>query len=153
MSFLDNLENNLKALEGRDEGGVDNGARRDRERAAARASAKAADWLKNGPWTKQLMQQVTHAGFQRRIKVNLVWVGTTLRLEARGHRLEFRPMPGGVNAVFARGIDDLETESVDLNAAPTALINKWMALLEVQKKLDEEESQRIPEAEAAEDAS
>lgn len=148
MSFLDNLENDLKALEGRDEGGVDNGAWRDKERKAARASAQSAEKLRQSPWTQKLMQQVTVAGHRRRIKVNLVWAGTILRLEARGNRLELRPMPAGINAVFGRGIDDMEAQPVNLDSDPAGLIEKWMTMLDLQTKLDEEQSQSIPEAEA-----
>jgi hypothetical protein len=146
MSFLDNLEDSVKAAEGRDEGGTDNTARRDAERNAARASAGSAERLKRDPWTQKLMQQATQAGYQRRMKVNLAWIGTTLRLEWRGQRLELRPTPQGINAVFGRGLDDLEIEKADLDANPAALISKWMAILEVQRKLDEEASRRIPDA-------
>src|ERR1700760_919304 len=99
MSFLDNLENNLKSLENNEQGGIDESRRRDVERARALASAPWAEKLKSGPFTSALMQQATVAGRQRRIKVNLMWIGTTLRLEARGHRLELRPEPKGVAAV------------------------------------------------------
>ncbi|MEP6716346.1 MAG: hypothetical protein ABJC09_12295 [Terriglobia bacterium] len=148
MSFLDNLENDLKALEGRDEGGVDNGAFRDRERKAARASAQSAEKLRQSPWTQKLMQQVTVAGHARRLKINLVWAGTILRLEARRNRLELRPMPTGIDAVFGRGIDDIETQPVDLASDPKGLIARWMAILDAQLKLDQEQSQSIPEAES-----
>ncbi len=148
MSFLDNLENNLKALEGRDEGGADNATRREIDRKQARAAAPWAERLKTDPWTKTLMQQLTRAGFQRRIKVNMAWIGTTLRFESKGHRLELRPAADGINAVFGRGIDDLKTEKADLEREPAALIAEWIGIVEVQKKLDEEESLRIAEAEA-----
>jgi hypothetical protein len=100
MSFLDNLENNLKALENRDEGGLDESRRRDRDRELALAVQPWAELLKREPFAQTLMQQATLAGRQRRIKVNLMWIDTTLRLEARGQRLELRPGREGVVAVF-----------------------------------------------------
>ena len=32
--------------------------------------------------------------------MNIIWLGTTLRLQAREHRLELRPTPDGVMAYF-----------------------------------------------------
>jgi hypothetical protein len=144
MSFLDNLENNLKALESRDEGRVDEGSRRDRERELAIAAAPWADRLKREPFAQKLMQQATLAGRERRTKVNLMWIGTTLRLEARGHRLEMRPGPKGVAAVFARGTEDVRKEPVDLAADPQKLIAEWMAILDEQKRIDDEQAALAP---------
>ncbi len=140
MSFLDNLENNLKALESRDEGGLDESRRRDRDRELAVAAAPWAERLKREPFAQTLMQQATVAGRQRRTKVNLLWIGTTLRLEARGHRLEMRPGPKGVSAVFVRGTEDVRQEPVDLAGDPQNLIAEWMAVLDEQKRIDEEQA-------------
>ncbi|MDP9054475.1 MAG: hypothetical protein M3N93_09275 [Acidobacteriota bacterium] len=126
MSFLDNLENNLKALENRDEGGIDESRRRDADRARALAVAPWAERLKSSPFTAALMQQATVAGRERRIKVNLIWLGTTLRLEARDRRLEFRPEPDSVVAVFLNEGDELRRETVNLDASPEPLITSWM---------------------------
>jgi hypothetical protein len=147
MSFLDNLENNLKALESREEGGLDEGNRRELEKARAKASAPWAERLKQAPWTQNLMQQATRAGYQRRIKVNLAWIGTTLRLEARGHRLELRPQPDGIAAVFLRGTEESGSGAVDLKKDPQKLVAEWMAILDLQKKLDDEQAARAPAAE------
>lgn len=138
MSFLDNLENNLKALESRDEGGVDETRRRDRDRELAIAAAPWAERLKRGPFAQTLMQQATVRGRQSRIKVNLMWIGTTLRLEARGHRLEMRPGAKGVTAVFLQGSEEVRQEPVDLSGDPQKLITEWMAILVEQKRLDDE---------------
>src|SRR5580692_3405852 len=129
MSFLDNLENDLKALESREEGGIDESRRRDRERELAIAAAPWAERLKREPFAQTLMQQATLAGRQRRIKVDLMWIGTTLRLEARGHRLELRPGPDGVAAVFLRGSEQVRQEPVDLEGDPQMLTTDWMAAL------------------------
>jgi hypothetical protein len=130
MSFLDNLENNLKALESRDEGGLDQNRRRDRDRELALAVAPWAERLKREPFAQTLMQQATLAGRPRRTKVNLMWIDTTLRLEARGHRLELRPGRDGIVAVFLHGSEELGHEPVDLAADPQKLVAKWMAILD-----------------------
>jgi hypothetical protein len=149
MSFLDNLENNLKALESREQGGLDERGRREAERERTKASAPWADKLKRAPWTQTLMQKVTRAGHQRRIKVNLLWIGTTLRLEALGHKLEVRPEPNGIKAVFLQGPQELEQQDVDLAADSDELIHEWMLILDEQKKMDAEAAIEARDAEAA----
>src|SRR5689334_17102982 len=97
MSFLDNLESNLKSLESNQE--TDHTAeyqRRARERAGAQAVAPYAEALKKGPFTAELLKQTTRVGFSLRTKVHIAWLGSTLRLEARERRLELRPTAGGV---------------------------------------------------------
>jgi hypothetical protein len=147
MSFLDNLEDNLKALESRDEGGLDENKRRDRDRELAIAAAPWAERLKRAPFAGKLMQQATVAGRRSRTKVNLMWIGTTLRLEARGHRLELRPGPKGVSAVFLRGSEEIGQEPVDLSADPGKLASEWMAILDEQKRIDDEQAALTPEDE------
>src|SRR5579862_7235000 len=95
VSFLDNLENNLKALEGRDEG-LDDARRRESDRERMLEIAPWAERLKREPYAEALMRAATLAGRPRRIKVNLAWIESTLRLEARGYRLELRPTVNGV---------------------------------------------------------
>jgi hypothetical protein len=152
MSFLDNLENNLKALESREQGGLDEGNRREREKVQARASAPWAERLKTDPWTQNLMQQATKAGFARRIKVNLIWIGATLRLEARGQRLELRPQPDGIAAVFLDATDESKSQRIDLKKDPQNLVSEWMAILDARKKLDEERAAQALFEEDAADA-
>ena len=125
MSFLDNLENNLKALESLESGGLDDKNRRETERIRSIASAPWAERLKKGPYAAALMRDLTRAGFERRMKVNFIWIGTTLRLEAVGHRLELQPMPTGVEAVFPG-----HRAPVDLDGSPDALIAEWMGTLD-----------------------
>jgi hypothetical protein len=140
MSFLDNLENNLKALESREEGGIDESRRRDRERELAIAAAPWAERLKREPFAQTLMQQATIAGRHSRTKVNLMWIGTTLRLEARGHRLELRPGANGVTAVFLHGAAEVRQEPIDLSGNPQRLVGDWMAVLDEQKRIDDEQA-------------
>ncbi len=139
MSFLDNLESNLKALESRDEG-MDDRRRRESDRGRVLAAAPWAEKLKREPYAQDLMRQATLAGRERRIKVNLVWIETTLRLEARGHRLELQPTPEGVVAVFLRGDQELDRENVNLSSDPRRLVGTWMVALEEQKRIDDAEA-------------
>ena len=140
MSFLDNLENNLKALESQEQGGIDESNQREAAKKRAVAEKPWADRLKSDPWTTSLMQRATQAGFERRVKANLIWVGTTLRLEARGQRLELRPGPTGVTAVFLQGTDAVAEEAVNLGGDPAKLIANWMARVDAQKKRDDEQA-------------
>lgn len=136
MSFLDNLENNLKTLESTDQGTNDS-RRRDQDRGQALAAAPWAERLKREPWTQNLMREATIAGRERRMKVNLLWIDTSLRLEARGQRLELRPTAGGVIALFLRGTEEVRRAPVDLGADPGPLVATWMATLDEQKRIDD----------------
>jgi hypothetical protein len=136
MSFLDNLESNLKALEGRDEG-LDDARHRETERERMLAAAPWADRLKHEPFAGALMREATLAGRERRMKVNLAWIGTTLRLEARGHRLELRPTPGGVVAVFLREAEEIKSQPVDLADDPRQLTGEWMAVVDATARSEQ----------------
>jgi hypothetical protein len=125
MSFLDNLENNLKALESLEAGGLDDRKRREAERARALASAPWAELLKKSPYVGKLMGDVTRAGFARRMKVNIVWIDRVLRLEAMDQRLELQPTPQGVEAAFSD-----RRVPVDLDGDPDSLIREWMEILD-----------------------
>jgi len=132
MSFLDNLENNLKSLESREDGKEQSGrdrTRRDAQRASAVASAQYAEQLRKGPYTAELLRQITRLGFAARTKVHLTWIGTTLRLEARERRLELRPTPSGILAVFLADRAESRKEPVDLASNPEALAQAFMAWL------------------------
>ena len=127
MSFLDNLENNLKNLESRDEAPQGANLReRDARRRQALAAAPHAERLKASPYTAELLKQATRAGHQARTKVHLAWLGTTLRLEARERRLELRPTPDGIVAVFLEGGREVRTQPVDLDSNPEVLVREWL---------------------------
>jgi hypothetical protein len=130
MSFLDNLESNLKNLESREEGTADDlrtRARKDSERATAQAAAGYAEQLKKGPYTAELLRHATRIGHSMRTKVNLSWIGSTLRLEARARRLELRPTPEGVAAVFIENGREVRTHPLDLSDNPEGLAREWLA--------------------------
>ena len=137
MSFLDSLENNLKALEGSEPAGLDDRKRKELERQRSAATAPWAEKLKRAPFTQALMEQASRAGYQIRTKVNFIWLGDTLRVEARGHRFELRPTPNGVLAVHLRGAQELEREAIDLAGKPDSLLEGWMTILTKQKQEDD----------------
>ncbi len=126
MSFLDNLENSLKSLEGREENAADNRQRRNADRTAALAAAPWAEKLKTGTYTQELLKQATRAGYSMRTKVYIAWLGTTLRLEAREKKLELRPAPNGIQAVFLQENQETQTELLDLTGKPEDLVKQWL---------------------------
>jgi len=130
MSFLDNLENNLKSLENADQT-RDEAERcsrtRESERAAALAAAPYAEELKNGPFSAEILKQAARIGFSMRTKVHIAWLGTTLRLEARDRRLELRPSAEGVMAVYLEDGQPTRTEPVNLAGDPAELVRAWLA--------------------------
>jgi hypothetical protein len=129
MSFLDNLENNLKSLESgeqaRDEAERERKAR-DTSRAANLAVAPHAEALKKGPFTAELLKQATRVGFSLRTKVHVAWLGSNLRLEAREKRLELRPTPTGVVAVYIEDGKEVRTEAVNLNGDAEKFVRNWL---------------------------
>jgi hypothetical protein len=130
MSFLDNLENNLKALESRDEKDPAAVARAAAEREAARAVALEiaphADALRNGPFKDSLLTACREIGHRRRILVRPIWIDSTLRLEAGTKKLELRPTPSGVLAVFLEGDREQESTPIDLASDAVKLAEKWL---------------------------
>ena len=130
MSYLDNLENSLKSLESHEEGkesAEQQQRTRERDRAAAQAAAPYADQLKKGTFTSELLKQATRVGFEKRVKVHVAWLGTTLRLEAREQRLELRPTGTGVLAVWLENNQETRSEPLDLNGNPEELVRQWLA--------------------------
>jgi len=129
MSFLDDLENNLKSLESREDG-QENAERQQRERQAEHDSAQAiAPWaevLKKSPFTAGVLTHAARVGFSLRVKVHVAWLGTTLRLEARERRLELRPTPGGVVAAYIENGAETRTEPVDLAGDAAEFVRRWL---------------------------
>lgn len=126
MSFLDNLENSLKTLESREERDPNESARRENDRLQTLAAAPWAEQLKNSEYTKSLFEKAAIAGHRIRAKIYVAWVGTTLRLEARGRILELQPVASGIIARYVnRASEDVETP-VDLAGDPDALLSQWL---------------------------
>ena len=130
MSFLDNLESNLKALESRSERDPDALAREAAAREAARSVALEiapyAEALRNGPFKDGLLTACRDIGPRRRILVRPVWIDSTLRLEAGAKKLELRPSPSGVFAVFFDGGEEQENTPIDLSSDPVKLAERWL---------------------------
>jgi hypothetical protein len=129
MSFLDNLENNLKSLESSEQG-REEASREQKARANARAEAQAAaphaEALKKGPFTEELLKQASRVGFSLRTKVHVAWLGSALRLEARERRLELRPTATGVVAVYIEDGRETRSEPVDLSGNAEHLVRGWL---------------------------
>jgi len=104
MSFLDNLENNLKALESREEKDPEklrrDQERREAERSAALLRAPYVEALKNSAFTSELLTQCRTIGHAQRVLVRFTWIGDNLRLDAGSKRLELAPAAAGIEAVF-----------------------------------------------------
>jgi hypothetical protein len=130
MGFLDNLENNLKALEGREEGGAggeQERQRREQERREAIAAQPHAEKLRSGPFTDELLREAAAAGHAARTKIHVAWIGTTLRLEARSRRLELRPAADGIIAVFLENNAEVRRMPVDLGSGAASLVRELLA--------------------------
>ena len=133
MSFSDNLENDLKNLEKQDEHDPVSLARAKERKLSQRASVLAAaphaEKLRTGKFTAGLLTHAARISHGLRTKVNIMWLGTTLRLQAREHRLELQPTPEGVTAHFF--VDDKETKKVklDLSGNPEKLAKDWLTIV------------------------
>lgn len=138
VSFLDNLENNLKSLESREEADPAAERRRESDQHNARAIAPWAEKLKNGDFAKKLMQQATRAGFQLRTKIHIAWIGSALRLEGRQQRLELQPTPDGVVAVMFRDDQEVRRKRVELESDPESLVREWIPMIEERKRAEDE---------------
>lgn len=131
MGFLENLDNNLKSLESREErsrGRDRDHAGREAERVRARAAlAPYAEQLRKGTFTSDLMNEATRIGHGLRTKVYITWIDNTLRLEAREHRVELKPTPNGVIAQYFVNKEPTSQESVDLNSNARKFAEKWLS--------------------------
>jgi len=126
MSYLDNLENNLKALESRDERTTASRKRPEQDRKQANASQPYAEKLRNSEFTKNLLDRAVHLAHGMRTKVYISWSGNALRLDARERRLELQPTPEGIFAVFSAGYDVTGRKKVDLNGDPEQLAKEFL---------------------------
>jgi hypothetical protein len=131
MSFLDNLENDLKTLESREEKDPAkvkrDQERREAERNAALKRAPFADALKNSAFTSQLLTQCRAVGREQRVLVQFTWIGETLRLDAKTLRMELTPTAEGIEAVFFRDGAEIRRTGVDTQSTdPAVLARSWL---------------------------
>jgi hypothetical protein len=131
MSFLDNLENNLKALESQEERDPEkvkrDHERRDAERNAALLRAPYVDALKNSAFTSALLTECRTIGHGQRVLVKFAWIGESLRLDAKNKRMELTPSAEGI--VAAMSVDGTESERTTVDPAKddaTALARRWL---------------------------
>lgn len=131
MSFLDNLENNLKALESQEEKDPEkvkrDQERRDAERNAALLRAPHLDALKNSAFTSNLLTECRTIGHGQRVLVQFVWIGETLRLTAKNKRMELSPSTDGIVAVMT--LDGMETARTTVDPQKddaAALARLWL---------------------------
>lgn len=130
MSFLDNLENNLKSLESRDDKDPETLRRQQAAREARREevlkTAPHADALKNGSFAGDLLTACRVLGHEKRLLVRPAWVESTFRLEAGGQKLELRPTPDGVRAVFIEDGIEKKNDPADLSGDAEVLARRWL---------------------------
>ena len=138
MSYSDNLENNLKALERQEERDPAKVQRereqREADRKAAGLRAPHAEALKRSAFTNQLLGECRVIGQQQKMSVRITWLGETLRLDARGlqtedtRRVDLVPVAEGIAAVFSVNGAETGRGSVHLEKDdPAAFARKWLA--------------------------
>lgn len=117
-------------MEGQDgmDGQGQEAKRRELERQQALQLAPFVERLKSGPYTDQLFTEAAHAGHRVRTKVDITWIGTTLRLQAKDRKLELRPTPQGVVAVFLEDSREVRSAPVDLDRSPAPLVHELLGI-------------------------
>ena len=131
MSFLDNLENNLKALENREERDPEkvkrDQERREADRTAALLRAPHAEALRTSPFTSELLTQCRAIGREQRVLVQFTWLGESLRLDAKEKRMDLTPTAEGITAVQSLNGEEIGRQTVDpkLDDA-AALVRRWL---------------------------
>jgi hypothetical protein len=131
MSFLDNLENNLKALENQEERDPvklqRERARREAEKNAALLRAPYAEMLRTSPFTMELLTQCRAIGRTLQVPVRFTWLGENLRLDARDKRMELVPAAEGISAVFSMSGNETGRATVDVERdEAAALAQRWL---------------------------
>jgi hypothetical protein len=131
MSFLDNLENDLKALENREERDPEKvkreHERREAERTAALLRAPHAEALKTSTFTSELLTHCRTIGHAQRVLVHFTWLGESLRMDAKAKRMELTPTAEGITAILSLNGEEIGREAVDPNVDdPAALAKRWL---------------------------
>jgi hypothetical protein len=130
MSYLDNLENSLKALESQEEKDPAAAQRRAEARVQQRdAAVKRAPYVKalqSSDFTGKLLGACRQLGPKLGMYVQVAWVDGALRLDVRNHRLEFTPTAEGIDAVYMTDGSEKRRETVDLNGDGAAVAKAWM---------------------------
>ena len=136
MSFLDNLENAVKSMEARDQQDPLAEQRRRDHQKEARVAAPFAEELRHGAFSAALMNFIADLSFDYRTKVMIAWIDTTLRFEARDHRLELRPTRDGIVCVWITAKKELRTEPVTAKTNAEKLAREWLATVGPRPKVE-----------------
>jgi hypothetical protein len=134
VSFLDNLENNLKAMESREEMDPEALQRQSSQREAERAEALRRGpferALKESPFTGDLIAACRRLGHAKRAMVRPTWLDSMLRLEVRldgvEQRLELQPTGEGVEAVFLTEGKEVSRETLNLKSKADDLAARYI---------------------------
>lgn len=131
MSFLDNLENDLKALENREERDPEkvrrDQQRREADRTAALLRAPHAEALRTSPFTSELLTQCRAIGHGLRVLVQFTWLGESLRLDAKEKRMDLTPTEQGITAVLSLNGEEVGREIIDPKVDDAAaLARRWL---------------------------
>jgi len=131
MGFLDNLENDLKALERQEERDPEKvareRARREADRTAAILRGPHVEALKTSAFTSDLLTECRSIGRGQRVLVQFTWLGEILRLDARTKRMELIPTSEGIATVFS--LEGVETGREMVNPQTddaAALARRWL---------------------------
>jgi hypothetical protein len=131
MGFLDNLENDLKALENREERDPEKikreQERREADRTAALLRAPHAEALRTSLFTSELLTQCRAIGHAQRVLVQFTWLGENLRMDAKAKRMELAPTAEGITAVFLLNGEEIDRVPIDPEVDDAAaLAKRWL---------------------------
>ena len=131
MSYLDNLENNLKALENQEERDPQKvkreQERREAERSAALLRAPYVEALRDSLFTMNLLTQCRAIGHPQRVLVQFTWLGETLRLDAKAKRMLLTPTSDGITAVFSVNGEETGRTNIDQHVDDAGeLARRWL---------------------------
>ena len=131
MSFLDNLENNLKALENREERDPEKvkreQERREADRTAALLRAPHVEALRTSPFTMELLTQCRAIGHGQRVLVQFTWLGESLRMDTKTKRMELAPTADGIIAVLSLNGEEMLRLDVDPEVDDAAVLaRRWL---------------------------
>ena len=87
----------------------------------------SAEQLKNGKFIIALLDHATRIGHSQRTKVQITWIDTTLRLQAKERRLDLQPNASGVTGIFSENGSETMRRPVALDGDPEALAKQWLA--------------------------
>ena len=132
MGFLDNLENQLKALERQEERDPEqqkrDRERRDADRNAAILRGPHVEALRNSAFTSELLGQCRLVGREHKLLVQFAWIDDNLRLDAKEKRMELVPTAEGIVAVFSQDGAEVSRESVNPETDNAEkLVRRWLA--------------------------